>query len=189
VTTTDEPQVLLEQVPRRDPEVCLLDVVTGRPSVVEVAERLRELVPGMAVILLTDSCQDEVWDAYDEGLFEGLVNKACAFPALLDTIERVPTGERIAVGWAARDRRTGPPVVLDALTIRELEVLRLVVQGYSTQTMAERLGVSRHTVRTHVQQVLRKLGVHGRGKVARAAAAAGLVDVTALTTKTPDPRL
>ncbi|MDX6251959.1 MAG: hypothetical protein QOF10_5319, partial [Kribbellaceae bacterium] len=36
-------------------------------------------------------------------------------------------------------------------------------------------------IRTHVQQVLRKLGVHSRGKVARAAAAAGLVDVAALT--------
>jgi len=37
--------------------------------------------------------------------------------------------------------------------------------------------VSRHTVRTHIQQILRKLGVHGRGKIARAAATAGLVDV------------
>ena len=71
-------------------------------------------------------------------------------------------------------------MVVDALTARELEVVRLVVRGYSTQQMADELGVSRHTIRTHVQQVLRKLGVHGRGKVARAAATAGLVDVSEL---------
>jgi DNA-binding NarL/FixJ family response regulator len=51
-----------------------------------------------------------------------------------------------------------------------------VLRGYSTQQIAEQLGVSRHTIRTHVQQVLRKLGVHGRVKLARAAIAAGLVD-------------
>jgi DNA-binding NarL/FixJ family response regulator len=71
-------------------------------------------------------------------------------------------------------------VVVDALTARELEVLHLVVCGYSTEQMAGRLGVSRHTIRTHVQQVLRKLGVHGRGKLARAGADAGLVDVDEL---------
>jgi DNA-binding NarL/FixJ family response regulator len=188
VTTTDLPRILLDEAPRREPDVCVLDVVTGPPSVVEVAERLHELVPGMAVILLTDSCQEQVWEAYDRGLFGGVVNKACAFPTFLGAVERVAAGERITEGWPTRERRAGPSTVLDALTTREVEVLHLVVQGYSTQTMADRLGVSRHTVRTHVQQVLRKLGVHGRGKIARAAAAAGLVDVTAPATARAYPR-
>jgi DNA-binding NarL/FixJ family response regulator len=181
VTTTVAPQRLLDEAARLHPDLCLLDVAAGPPSYVEVAERMRELEPAPAVILLTDSCLDHIWDAYDRGLLDGLVNKASPFPALVRTISRVAVGERVAEGWpATAERRSGSPVV-DALTTRELEVLRLVVQGHSTQAMAERLGVSRHTIRTHVQQVLRKLGVHGRGKVARAAAAAGLVDVTGMT--------
>jgi DNA-binding NarL/FixJ family response regulator len=188
VTTTDRPQVLLDEAARFCPDICVLDAVTGPPSVIEVAGRLRAGEPAPAVILLTDSGQEQVWEAYDDGLLEGLVNKACAFPVLLDVIDRVAAGERVAEGWTTPERRSTPPAVVDALTTRELEVLRLVVQGHSTQAMADALGVSRHTIRTHVQQVLRKLGVHGRGKVARAAAAAGLVDVTALTPGRPDPR-
>ena len=181
VTITDQPLVLLDEAARLGPDICVLDVVTGPPSLTEFSKRLHAVESRPAVIMLTDSGHEQVWDAYGEGLLDGLVNKACAFPVLLDAIERVATGERVAAGWSTPERRSAPAAVLDALTTRELEVLRLVVQGHSTQTMADQLGVSRHTIRTHVQQVLRKLGVHSRGKVARAAAAAGLVDVAALT--------
>jgi DNA-binding CsgD family transcriptional regulator len=61
------------------------------------------------------------------------------------------------------------------LTVRELEVLHLIVQGASTSVMAVNLGVSGNTIRTHVQSVLRKLDVHGRGKAARVAVDMGLV--------------
>jgi DNA-binding NarL/FixJ family response regulator len=179
VLTTDEPAVLINHAAEARIEVCVLDVVTGLPSAVEVAEHLAGLDPRPAVILLTDSCQDGVWEAYERGLFQGVVNKACAFPDLMETIDRVAAGERVSEGWQPAERRQEHGVV-DALTTRELEVLRLVVRGRSTQMMADELGVSRHTIRTHVQQVLRKLGVHGRGKIARAAAEAGLVDTATL---------
>jgi DNA-binding NarL/FixJ family response regulator len=138
-------------------------------------------MPRPAVVLLTGSCDEQVWDAYGRGLLNGIVNKACTFGALEDTIRRVAIGERVVEGWSATsDRTTESRPVVESLTGRELEVLRLVVQGLPTRTMASLLGVSTHTVRTHVQQVLRKLGVHGRGKVARAAVEAGLVDIEAL---------
>lgn len=180
VLTTDEPSVLLDQAAGIRPEVCILDITTGSPSAVEVAEHLAELEPRPAVVLLTDSCQEGVWEAHERGLLQGVVNKSCAFPVLMATIDRVAAGDRVSEGWQQAERRVHRGVV-DALTSRELEVLRLVVKGHSTQLMADQLGVSRHTIRTHVQQVLRKLGVHGRGKVARAAAAAGLVDVATLS--------
>lgn len=185
VTTTDQPRILLAEAVRLAPELCLLDIPTGTPSAIEIAASLHKLSPATAVVLLTHACDDEVWDAYAGGVFAGLLNKACGLPVVLDAIHRVAAGEGVTAGWTTPDRRTGPPAVLDALTTRELEVLRLVIQGCSTEAMADHLGVSRHTVRTHVQQVLRKLGVHGRGKLARAAAAAGLLDVMALT---PDHR-
>jgi two-component system nitrate/nitrite response regulator NarL len=48
------------------------------------------------------------------------------------------------------------------LTGREWECLELLVEGLDTTTMARRLGVSRTTIRTHVQALLTKLGVHSR---------------------------
>lgn len=177
VLATDQPSVLLDRAAEVRIDLCVLDIVTGSLSAVEVAEHLAALDPRPAVVLLTDSCQDGAWKAYERGLFQGIINKACAFPVLMETIDRVAAGEQVSEGWQSLERRQDRGVV-DALTGRELEVLRLVVQGQSTQMMADELGVSRHTIRTHVQQVLRKLGVHGRGKIARAAAAAGLVDST-----------
>jgi DNA-binding NarL/FixJ family response regulator len=181
VEATSEPEVLLDQVTRYHPDLCLLDGVLGAISGVEVAYRLRRVMPRPAVVLLTGSCDEQVWDAYSRGVLDGIVNKACTFGVLEDTIRRVAIGERVVEGWsAASDRTTESRPVVESLTGRELEVLRLVVQGLPTRTMATLLGVSTHTVRTHVQQVLRKLGVHGRGKVARAAVEAGLVDIEAL---------
>jgi DNA-binding NarL/FixJ family response regulator len=180
VLTTDDPTVLLSHAAEVRIEVCVLDIVTAFPSALEVAEQLATLDPRPAVVLLTDSCQDGVWEAYEQRLFQGVVNKACTFPVLLSAIDRVAGGERVSEGWQPPERRPDNSVV-DALTSRELEVLRLVVRGQSTQMMADQLGVSRHTIRTHVQQILRKLGVHGRGKIARAAAAAGLLDAVTLS--------
>jgi PAS domain S-box-containing protein len=65
-------------------------------------------------------------------------------------------------------RRSAPAVAAEpdplagTLTRRELEVLRLLAEGCSTRTAAQRLGVSPATVRNHVQNLLGKLGVHSR---------------------------
>ena len=65
----------------------------------------------------------------------------------------------------------------EPLTAREREVIALLVDGVSTALMAESLGVSTNTVRSHVQNVLRKLGVHHRSKAAHRAVELGLVRV------------
>jgi PAS domain S-box-containing protein len=64
-----------------------------------------------------------------------------------------------------QERLAGPPAPADgatALTRRELEILRLMAGGANTKVAAERLHVSRATVRNHVQNILGKLGVHSR---------------------------
>lgn len=178
VLTTDDPAELLDSAGPLRVDLCVIDV-PGPPTTADLGERLHELTPAPYVVLLADSRDDGARDAYDRGFADGLVSKASGLQSLVQAIEAVAGGGRVSEGWLTADRRR-QPVVVDALTARELEVVRLVVRGYSTQQMADELAVSRHTIRTHVQQVLRKLGVHGRGKVARAAATAGLVDVSEL---------
>jgi two-component system nitrate/nitrite response regulator NarL len=65
------------------------------------------------------------------------------------------------------------------LTARERECLRLLVEGLDTARMATRLGVSPATVRTHVQLLLTKLGVHSRLEAASLAVRYRLLDDTA----------
>lgn len=62
-----------------------------------------------------------------------------------------------------RDREYGPyPAPDPPLTPRELQVLRLLADGYGTQALAQRLGLGTATVRNHIQRLLAKLGVHTR---------------------------
>ncbi len=61
------------------------------------------------------------------------------------------------------------------LTARELEVLRLVAEGCDNETIADRLGVDRVTVRTHVTAVLTKLDAHSRLQAVARAVRLGVV--------------
>ena len=63
----------------------------------------------------------------------------------------------------------------ERLTARELEVLALVAEGLDNQSIGRRLGVSRSTVKHHLEAIYAKLGVHGRMEAARAGMRRGLV--------------
>lgn len=67
--------------------------------------------------------------------------------------------ERVSDAAEALDPRIGPAC---GLTEREEEVLRLIAEGLSTTSVAQRLGITTTTVRNHVQNILRKMGVHRR---------------------------
>jgi DNA-binding NarL/FixJ family response regulator len=174
--TTQDPAVALEIVGREHPDVLVLDVEFTEASGVDTATTVRQTDSGTAILLLTGAAADDVWSAFDDQRVDGVVNKLCSIDTIDAAISRVQAGERVVEGWR---RHRVPPSRSDrlvaTLTVRELEVLHLIVQGASTSVMAVNLGVSGNTIRTHVQSVLRKLDVHGRGKAARVAVDMGLV--------------
>src|SRR5436190_1682700 len=71
--------------------------------------------------------------------------------------------------------------IIEPLTSRELEVLRLLASGTSTTAAADSLGISTATLRAHVQAVLRKLGAHSRLEAVAEAARLGLVTLESWT--------
>ncbi|MEU1484337.1 response regulator transcription factor [Streptomyces sp. NPDC005752] len=100
----------------------------------------------------------------------GWVAKDCSLQRLLTVIRGVLRGEThlppaLLTGvlrelTAARKHRTESEQLVESLTPREREVLRCMVAGLGRKAVAERLFLSPHTVRTHMQNVLGKLGVH-----------------------------
>lgn len=98
------------------------------------------------------------------------IAKDCSLSRLLLVVRGVLKGEThlsptLLTGvlrelTATRERRTESERLVETLTPRECEVLRCMVAGLGRKAVAERLSLSPHTVRTHMQNVLGKLGVH-----------------------------
>ncbi len=68
-----------------------------------------------------------------------------------------------------------PDIPADDLTAREMEVLQLLAEGLPNKQIAQRLGISEHTVKFHVDSILRKLGAHSRTEAVTRAARSGLI--------------
>ncbi len=172
---TSEPTEIPALVELHRPSLVLLDVHMPGLSGIDLARRLREQGPRTAIVLLTASDEDWVRAAYDSRAVDGLVRKDGGLQALDATLRRVLAGDRCTSGWPLRTSPTRRSSPADLLTDREREVLRMLADGVSTPAMADRLGVSVHTVRSHVRNVLLKLGVHHRTKAAYVARELGLV--------------
>ena len=133
------------------------------------------------VILTADNDPDLLVSVLNDGAM-GYVHKTRGLDTLLDALRRVAMGETVIEGTFVRPRRAAPAgashvrKLAEFLTQRELECLTLLVAGLDTAAIAGRLGVSRTTVRSHVQAVLAKLGVHSRLEAASVAVRHGLVD-------------
>jgi two-component system nitrate/nitrite response regulator NarL len=156
------------------PDLCLFDQHMLGMSGVDAARRIRGAGSGTKVMLVSDALDHDAWAAYDDHTISGLVDKRCSFDALERVMWRVLAGEHVAEG-CSRPAVLRP--LVDPLSLREYEVLCLIVDGASTERMTMSLGVSSNTVRSHVASVLRKLGVHGRAKAARRAVELGIVSL------------
>ena len=167
------PDGLVEAVRDNGADCCVLDLDLGEQSGVAVAEWLRDRVPGVRLLLLSGTDCAEGWRAYDAGVVQGLVSKSCAIQVLERSMQRLLDGERVVEGWVRRPLRR-VPADEEPLTAREHEVLMLIVSGATTPAISRTLGVSPNTVRTHVQNVLRKLRVHHRTMAAQRAIELGM---------------
>lgn len=165
---------LVELVERAQPDLCILDNDFGGRSVVTSVAAIRDRQPAVRVVLLAGAAPLEVWTAFDQRLIDGVVNKLCDVGVLSRSIERVRNGERVVERFEQPRLRSRSGSVADQLSGQEREIVRMLIRGASTDQMAAELGVSTHTVRSHVQGVFQKLGVNSRAKAAQVGYALGV---------------
>jgi DNA-binding NarL/FixJ family response regulator len=175
-------------VERTAPDVVLLDLVMPRVDGIEATRRIRERAPETRILVLTSFADDHtVLPAIRAGA-AGYLLKDVQPPELAAAIRTVHAGEALlapAVATmlveqlAAEDGHGGPVAPARAerahLTPRELEVLGELVRGRANKAIAFELGVSERTVKTHVSNILGKLGFTDRTQAAVYAVEHGLV--------------
>lgn len=152
----------LRRIEETRPSVAVLDVRMPRVSGIDVARRLAEAGAPTRVILYTGYGDGMLLaDALDAGVV-GLIDKEAPLDDLVRAIRIVADGGTYVdpgLGALLVTARTG---VGPSLTPREREVLRLLADGCTNDTIAEALAISPQTVRTHIQKAMDRLGASTR---------------------------
>ena len=166
-TTAQQAQWVLAQ---RHVDVVLLNVELEGDKGISFARRTMAEQPAIRIVAVTaNEAEDYIFDAVDAGIV-GWVPKGESVEYLMAVINGTLSGEtwippRLLTRVLADLKRAGRhraenDQVLAALTKREREVLGCLASGMTRDQIADRLYLSRNTVRTHIQNSLKKLGVH-----------------------------
>jgi len=166
------PDDAVRQARKHKPDVVLLDVRFGEADGLEAVRRIRTAAPDTRVVVLS---------AFDNPTYVARAVAAGAHDYLLKTISRNDLIAAVAAAAAGENatrmgelrrvasqmsRREKGSVTGVPLTPREMQILRLVAMGLANQEIADALKISVETVKEHVQNLLRKLGVGDRTQAA-----------------------
>ena len=152
-------------------EVAVLDLMLGGVDGIELGAQLKRINPTIALVALTASETDEQAAAAIAAGFTGWVSKDQSIADLVTAIQTVRSGETHTPSGllaAALRRLTNVNVAarqdierrLRSLSLREKQVLDLLMCGLDRRRISDRLYISPNTVRTHQQHILSKLDVH-----------------------------
>jgi len=167
-TTCEDALAALAREPA--PDVMLLDVGLPQMNGIQGIREINSRVPSIAIIMLTVyDDHEKIFEAISAGA-SGYLLKTADAQAIINAIREVQTGgapmnPRVARMVLEMLTRFGPPSKRDyGLSPRESEVLELMSQGLIKKEIADRLGLSYHTVDNHLRNIYSKLHVNTRSQ-------------------------
>lgn len=181
VGEADDGAAALRVIAEQQPDIVLLDLSLGGQGAeggIDLCRVITSCYPSTSVIILTTFLEDRlVMQAIRSGA-KGYVLKD------VDAVDLVKNVRAVSRGESALDTRTATLVMKNLaiqgeekpdFTERELEVTRLLAQGYSNKEIGERIAISESTVKFHLRNVMRKLNVSHRTEVVYTASKLGLL--------------
>jgi DNA-binding NarL/FixJ family response regulator len=165
-TGTEAVAVTLEQ----QPDVTVLDIQMPEMSGVEAARQIKAQAPDVQVLVLTAYDDDPYIFAMLQAGASGYVLKNASSEELVRAVRAVARGESAldptvtakVMSQLAGGKPPGAQAVVEGLTQRELDVLRLAAKGQTNRAIGRELGISDRTVQGHLANIFGKLGVSTR---------------------------
>jgi DNA-binding NarL/FixJ family response regulator len=172
----------VEEAKRLKPDVVVMDIGLPRLDGIAATQQIKAAIPSIHVVMLTShTTENEVIGALSSGA-DAYCVKGTTVDRLLTAIEAAQEGASYLDPLVARQvmdhlkpAMVTEPNIVGQLSQRELEVLRLMVDGLSNPEIAAALYLSPNTVKTHVRGIMNKLAVDDRVQAAVVALRAGLV--------------
>jgi DNA-binding NarL/FixJ family response regulator len=165
---------------KRRPDVVLMDLQMAPPDGIAVIQEIRRLYREIEVVALTSFGEEARVHAALEAGATGYLLKDAEADEVAWAIRAAHRGELQldpAIARRLMQRLRAPSEAPSAtMTPRELDVLRVIGAGRANKEIATELGISERTARTHVSNILGKLGLHSRTQAALWAVREGLVD-------------
>ena len=157
------------------PDVTLMDLQMPTVDGLEAIDRIREEFPNARIIVLTTYTGDiQVLRALRAGA-RGYILKGHVHKELLETIRAVHAGQkRIPPDIAAE---LSEHATDDELTQREIDVLRLIGSGNANKQIADQLSIGEETVKSHVTNILSKLGANDRSHAVTIGLKRGIIEL------------
>lgn len=182
VAEAEEGKQALELARQAQPDVVILDLMLPVLDGFQVARRLRQYQPDIKIVVLSALTDMEVVGRAMAAGADAYVSKTRCLEDLVDALCLVMEGKRfvsraldrqpliIEPGCAGRSRQ------MALLTSRERQVMGMVAAGLANKQIAQRLGISVHTVRSHRQRLMDKLDIHDTATLTRLALCWGVLD-------------
>ena len=184
---TDKMSLTIEVMP---PDVAIVDIDAAPDSGLNLANRIKQVTPSTAVVVLASSINDEQ-------LFEAIRSQASAYltkdissDELTDMVRRVAQGEhpindslnsrpKVAVHilnkFQSLSQQQEVESLISPLTSRETEIVNYMSQGYANKQIAAKLKISEQTIKNHVTSILSKLDANARTEAVVKAIKRGLI--------------
>ncbi len=162
----DSPRTALEAVRRTGAAMLITEVdLVGRGDGIQLCRQVKRLARPPLVLVFTASGDPAVVAACLAGGADGFVHRSASTEQLVRAVEALGAGRPV---WYLSENRAheqakaaGPPRV-HGMTLREQEVLGLLLARFSNDEIAAELHLARQTVKNHVSSLLRKIGVTNR---------------------------
>jgi DNA-binding NarL/FixJ family response regulator len=157
------------------PDVTLMDIRMPKVNGIDAINAIRAEFPKARIIVLTSTAGDiQVLRAFKAGA-AGYLLKSLLRTELIETIRSVHAGQRRIPPEIAQ--QLALHATDDALTTREIEVLRGVVKGQSNKIIGSELKIAEHTVKNHIKSILSKMDADDRTGAAIMALRRGYIDL------------